>query len=296
MVVTICVAVAFAYLRPLSVVFAIRDVYLRAIGMRGNDVRVGGHRIHYLAGGKGPPLLVVHGVASRADDGAPIYRELMRKHRVYALDLLGYGDSERPRDSDYSVTTQAEIVRGFMDAVGLRETDVMGMSMGGWVALKVAAEHPERVRRLVLVSSGGLQFDTTLTPTSFSPTTLDELRATLAMQTDRASLIPTFVLRDFLWRSKEKAWVVRRSMASMLEGRDMLDGKLQRVTMPVLLAWGTKDRIVPYSVSARMKEELPQAELVTLEGCGHLAIIECRAHAVPAIERFLWSAAAEYSR
>ena len=153
-------------------------------------VRVGGHRIHYLAGGKGPPLLVVHGVASRADDGAPIYRELMRTHRVYALDLLGYGDSDRPLDSDYSVTTQAEIVRGFMDAVGLREADVMGVSMGGWVALKVAAEHPERVRRLVLVSSGGLQFDTTLTPASFSPTTLDELRATLAMQTDRASIDP----------------------------------------------------------------------------------------------------------
>ncbi|HEV7241232.1 MAG TPA: alpha/beta hydrolase [Thermoanaerobaculia bacterium] len=285
-------AAAFAYLRPLSVLFVARDMYLRAIGMRGAEVYVGGHRIHYRAGGEGPPLVVVHGIASRADDGALIYRELMRTHRVYALDLLGYGDSDRPLDGDFSIATEAEIIRGFMDAVGLRQADVMGVSMGGWAVLKMAAEHPERVRRLVLVASGGLPFETTLTEASFSPTTMDELRFCLALQTDRASSIPTFVLRDFLWRSKEKAWVVRRSMGSMLTGRDMLDGKLQRVTMPVLLVWGTNDRIVPFPVSARMKKELPQAELVTLEGCGHLAIIECRDRAVPAIERFLWSAAA----
>ena len=285
-------AAAFAYLRPLSVLFAARGLYLRAIGMREAEVLVGGHRIHYRVGGEGPPLVLVHGIASRADDGALIYQELMRKHRVYAPDLLGYGDSDRPTDSDFSITTEAEIVRGFMDAVGLRRADVMGISMGGWATLKLAAEHPERVRRLVLVSSGGLPFETKLTETSFSPATMDELRFCLALQTDRASSIPTFVLRDFLWRSKEKAWVVRRSMGSMLEGRDMLDGKLQRVTMPVLLVWGTNDRIVPFSQAARMKEEMPQAELVTLEGCGHLAIIECRDRAIPAIEKFLWSAAA----
>lgn len=280
-------AASFIYLRPLSVAFAIRDIYLYSIGMRGDFVRVKGHRIHYFRGGEGPPLVVVHGVASRAADAALIYRDLMRTRRVYALDLLGYGESDRPRDSDYSVTTQAEIVRGFMDAAGVREVDVMGVSMGGWIALKVAADHPERVRRLVLVSSAGLQFPTTLTDTSFSPQNLDELRASFARQTDRASWVPTFVLRDFLRRSKRRAWVTRRSMASMLTLRDTLDGKLQRVRMPVLLVWGTHDRIVPFSLAARMQQEMPHAELVALQGCGHLAIVECRDRALPAITRFL---------
>jgi pimeloyl-ACP methyl ester carboxylesterase len=284
-------AAALVYFRPLSVLLVARDAYLSAIGMRGAFVRVGGHRIHYYRGGEGPPLVVVHGVASRAADAALIYRELMRTRRVYALDLLGYGESDKPADSDYSVPTQAELVRGFMDAVGVREADVMGISMGGWIALKVAADHPERVRKLVLVSSAGLSFPTTLTDRSFSPRTLDELRASFALQTDNASKIPTFVLRDFL-RRKSSELVVRRSMASMLTQRDTLDTKLQRVTMPVLLVWGTQDRIVPFSLAARMQQEMPQAELVALDGCGHLAIVECRDRALPAITRFLRSAAA----
>ena len=283
----VAASAAFIYLRPLSVFAAARSVYLFAIGMRGGEVSVGGHRIHYFSGGEGPPLVVVHGVASRAADGALIYRELMRTRRVYALDLLGYGDSDKPEDSDYSVATQAAIVRGFMDAAGVPKADVMGMSMGGWIVLKMVAEHPERVRKLVLVSSAGLRFPTTLTEASFAPATMDELRASFALQTDNAPKIPTFVLRDFLRRSPSKAWIVRRSMASMLTLGDVLDGKLQRVTMPVLLVWGTNDRIVPYSVAALMRREMPHAQLVPLEGCGHLAIVECRDRAVPAIVRFL---------
>lgn len=278
---------AVVYLRPLSLLFAARDAYLFATGMRGHHVRVGAHRVHYYAGGEGPPLVVVHGVASRAADAALLYPALMKHRRIYALDLLGYGDSDKPRDADYSVRMQAGVVRGFMDALRIQEADMIGISMGGWVALKIAADHPRRVRRLVLVSSAGLEFPTTLRETSFSPANLDELRASLALQTDNAARIPTFVLRDFLRRSKQKAWVVRRSMASMLTLRDVLDGRLQRVRMPVLLVWGTADRIVPFSLAAKMQREMPHARLVALPGCGHLAIIECRRKALPAIVGFL---------
>ncbi|HEX6099427.1 MAG TPA: alpha/beta fold hydrolase [Thermoanaerobaculia bacterium] len=275
-------ALLFVYLRPLTVAFAMRDLYLRAIGMRSSFVRVGPHHIHYFdSGGDGPPLVMVHGVASRAADAAPLYRALSRTHRVYALDLLGYGDSDRPRDSDYSVRTQAAVVRGFMDALGIAQADLIGVSMGGWVALMVAAEEPRRVRSLVLVSSAGVAFPTTLHTSSFSPRNLEELRASIALQTDRR--IPEFILRDLLRRSRGKAWVVRRSMSSMLTRRDLLDGRLSRVRMPVLLVWGTRDRIVPVSVAAALQRELPHARLVRLEGCGHLAIIECRAAALQAI-------------
>lgn len=277
----------FFYVRPLTVYALGRGLYLRAIGMQSQSVQVGRHRIHYYTAGEGPPLVMVHGVASRAADAALLYPTLTRNHRVYAPDLLGYGDSEQPRDSDYSVATQAEMIRGFMDAVGVRDADLMGTSLGGWIALKLAAEHPERVRRLVLVSSAGVGFETSLREASFSPTNLAELRASLERQTDNAHLVPEFVLRDVLRHSKAKAWIVRRSMRSALSGRDLLDGKLHRVRMPVLLVWGTKDRIIPFAVAAKMQREIPHAQLVPLEGCGHLAIVECRAGALPAIVRFL---------
>ena len=280
--VALLAAALFVYFRPLSVVFAAHQLYVRAIGMRSDFVRAGAHRIHYLdSGGDGPPLVMVHGVASRAADAAPLFRALSRTHRIYALDLLGYGKSDQPRDADYSVRMQADVVRGFMDTLRIRQADVLGISMGGWVALTVAAEHPERVRRLVLVSSAGLPYPTTLHERSFSANNLDELRASIALQTDRT--VPTFILRDLLRRSKRKAWVVRRSMSAMLTRRETLEGRLKRVTMPVLLVWGTRDRIVPISVAAAMQREMPHARLVALEGCGHLAIVECRAEALHAI-------------
>ncbi len=279
--------VAFAWFRPLTIYFAAREAYLMAIGADDGFVRVGGHRVHYYVIGEGPPLLLVHGVASRAADAAPLFSALAKKHRVYAPDLLGYGESDRPRDSDYSVATQTDLLRGFMDAMHLPEADVIGVSMGGWITLKLAAEHPERVKRLVLVSSAGVDFDTTLDERAFSPTTMDELRASFARQSDRAARMPDFILRDFLRRGRDRQWIVRRSMASMLTRRDVLDGRLQRVRMPVLLVSGTNDKIVPFSVTASMRREMLQARIVPLHGCGHLAIIECRGQALPVIHEFL---------
>lgn len=271
---------AFVYFRPLTVFFTLRKAYLFAIGVRGHDVQVGPHRLRYLVAGDGPPLVLVHGVAMRAEDWAPILRTFAKSHRVYAPDLLGYGETDRGRD--HSIKAQADVVRGFLDAMQLEQPDMLGVSMGGWVALKLAAEHPQRVRKLVLVSSAGFAFKTSLHERSFSARNLDELRASLAMQSDRAGLLPTFVLRDFLRHSKMKAPLVRASMRAALSGRDLMNRKLQRVTMPVLLVWGTEDRIVPFHLAAEMQRELPQAKLVALEGCGHLAIMECRRAATEA--------------
>jgi len=278
---------AFIYFRPLTLFFAARRVYLAAIGMKSEFVQVGAHRIHYWTAGNGPPLLLVHGVAMRAEDWAPLFRTLKRGHRIYAPDLLGYGESDQPRDSDYSIATQSDVVRGFMDAMQLRQPDVAGVSMGGWIALKIAAEDPKRVRRLVLLSSAGLSFDSTLRENSFSATTLEEQRRSFALQSDLAPKLPDFILRDFLRLSKKKAWIVRASMRSMLARRDLLlDRKLQRVRMPVLIVAGTTDRIVPFDVAKRLHAELPQSRLVTLDGCGHLAVIECRDATLRAMLQF----------
>lgn len=283
----IAAALLFAYYRPLTVFFAARKVYLLAIGMREDSVQIGAHRIAYIAGGEGPPLVLVHGVAMRGDDWAPLLRALTRSHRVYAIDLLGYGNSDKPDPGDYSIAAQTDIVRGFLDAKRIASADVIGVSMGGWIAAKLAAEHPSRVRRLVLVSSAGFAYPTKLGESSFSPMTLEQLRESLRMQTDRADQLPDFIARDFLRRSRQKSRVVRASMKAMLTGSDVIEGKLQRVQMPVLILWGDRDRIIPFEVGQRMHRELPHARFVRLGGCGHLALIECRERVLPEIDRFL---------
>lgn len=276
----------FVWFRPLTVFFGARKIYLYAIGMRGDAVQLGPHRIAYITGGDGPPLVLVHGVAMRGDDWAPLLRELKRRHRVYAIDLLGYGNSDKPDPGDYSIARQSEIVRQFLDAKQLAAADVVGVSMGGWIAAKLAAEHPQRVRRLVLVSSAGFTYPTKLGESSFSPMTLEQLRESLRMQTDQAERLPDFVARDFLRRSRQKSRVVKASMKAMLTGSDVIDGKLQPVTMPVLILWGDRDRIIPFEVGQRMHRQLPHARFVRLEGCGHLALIECRERVLPALAAF----------
>ena len=279
-------AAAWAYFRPLSVVHAFSVAAVRAAGMTRRSVRIAGHRIEYLTGGSGPPLVMIHGIGGKAEDYALVFHRFTHRHRVYALDLLGYGGSERA-DVDYTIATHAEMLRRFFDAMHLQQADVVAVSMGGWIALKFASDHPERVRRLALVSTGGFAFETTLTESTFSPPDIAALRRSLYLQSDLAARLPAFVLRDLLRRSRDRAWINQRAMRSMLSGRDLVERKLDRVRMPVLLVWGTADRLIPFNVARRVRQELPHAQLVAIEGGSHLAFIERRREVVPAILRFL---------
>ncbi len=279
-------AAAWAYFRPLSVVHAFNLAVLRLAGMSRRAVRIDGHRIEYLTGGNGPPLVMIHGIGGKAEDYALLFGAFTGTRRVYALDLLGYGGSEQP-DVDYSIAMHADVLRGFLHAMHLRETDMVAVSMGGWIALKFASEHPERVRKLVLVSTGGFAFDTALEPSAFSPDNVAALRKSFRLQSDLAARLPAFVLRDFLRRSRSRRWINERAMRSMLSGRDLVERKLHRVRMPVLLVWGTADRLIPFTVAERIREEMPHAQLVAIEGGSHLAIVERRRETVPAILRFL---------
>jgi|SRR6185436_2929868 len=285
--VAVVAIVLFAYFRPLSFAHAFAHLLLLRAGMHAHYVDVGGHRLRYFMGGDGPPLLLIHGLGSSSEDWSLIVRDLTRRHRVYAPDLLGWGGSDKPRDGDYSVAAQTELVRGFMDAMRLPRADAGGISMGGWVALRLAALHPERVQRLVLIDSVGLDFPTTLDEASFAPATMGEARHLLWLQSDEFAKLPDFVVADFLRRARRESWIIRTSMRSMLTKRDVLDGKLQRATMPALIVWGTNDRLAPPSLAVRLHRELPRSRVVMIPGCGHLAVIECRAKAMPEIVGFL---------
>ena len=262
----------------------VQRVLLKLSGIESKFAQVGPYRIHYLIGGEGPTLLLLHGHPSRALEWGPLLRELTAQHKVVALDFLGYGESDAP-DVDYTINTQTEAVLGLLDSLGLQDTDVLGFSMGGWVALKLAADHPDRVRRLVLVDSGGLTFPTTLTADSFVPHTFTEFREMEKLHSDRQ--LPAFVARDLVRVSQARAWALRRMGASLLSFREVLDGRLGSIKMPVLVIWGKEDRLIPYDVALRIERELPTAKLVIIEGCGHMVLWDCRERALPEVIAFL---------
>src|SRR5271168_2814114 len=158
-----------AWRNPLWLVDQQVDAKLRLHGVHSEFVTVRGYKMHYLVGGSGRPLVLVHGLGSRAADWANLIPQLIAGgHRVYALDLLGYGRSAQPRNADYSIPEQAAMVEGFLDSQHLQQVDLAGWSMGGWISMTVALQQPARVRRLVLLDSAGLRFKLGFDPALFS--------------------------------------------------------------------------------------------------------------------------------
>jgi pimeloyl-ACP methyl ester carboxylesterase len=269
---------AFAYAEPLAVFEAWEAFRLRLSGVRSAYVQVGPHRLHYLeAGLEGPPLLLVHGLGSSArQDWGRLVAPLGRRFHVFAPDLPGFGESERPPDADYSIPMQVEAVRGFMDAVGLGRARVAGLSMGGWIVCRLAGSHPERVERLVVVDAAGMRPDGPPIPAEvLLPQDVDGVRRLAAAVRHKAPVPPSFVARDILERRRREEWVVRRTLVSMAAGRDWLNGTLGRADMPVLVIWGKQDALIPVGYAAPLAAEFPRAELRVLDGCGHVPIADC---------------------
>ena len=185
------------YFRPVMLGMALQQVGMWIQGIHRNDVQLGPYRIHYLVAGEGRPLVLIHGLGARSEIWLPLIPQLTAKgFRVYAPDLLGYGRSDRP-DVDYASSLQADIVRQFLDSQGLRQTDLAGWSMGGWISLKLAADSPQRVRQLILLDSAGMRFDA-VNRLALRPKTPEQLAHLMEVLTPNPRAIPGFLARDIL--------------------------------------------------------------------------------------------------
>jgi len=252
----VCLGVVF-YWRPLWVIDEATRALLCLAGFNSESVQLGPYRIHFYAGGRGNPLVLVHGLGGKAENWAAMMPPLSRHgYRVYAPDLLGFGRSDRP-DVNYSIALQTDVLLQFFDSQHLTRADLGGWSMGGWVVLKFALAHPERVRRVVVYDSAGVYFKPQFDPTLFRSATLEQAKQLLALLTPQASRIPRFVARDLIREVRPRAWVVDRSMQSMQAGADLLNGQLQSLQVPVLIVWGKQDVLLPLPAARRYNVRYP---------------------------------------
>jgi len=281
--------VLYACLRPLELALTALQVKLRFDGISSRYVNLDGYRIHYFEGGSGPPIVLIHGLGSRAEDWANLMPQLVHGGRhVYAIDMLGYGRSSRPGDAAYSIPQEAEVVEKFMASQNLGQTDLAGWSMGGWVATRVALDEPDRVRRLVIYDSAGLRFDVPFKVSLFWPENPQALAALNdLLSPGRGPTLPGILQVDILRLVRRNGWIVQRSMNSMLTGADLLDGKLGGLKMPVLIVWGKKDQLTPVSLAYIFHAQIPQSVLEIYDDCGHLAPRACAGRIGPNTLDFL---------
>lgn len=278
--------------RPISGLYFKGVIPLRLClaGADSRSITVAGYRVHYnvLGPASGPPVVLVHGLGGRAEEWLDLAHFLVKAgYRVYLPDLVGYGQSEKPTEFSYSVHDEAAIVAGFLDAVGLKQVDLGGISMGGWIVQLVACDHPDRVRRLMLFDSAGIHEPPSWDTRLFTPATNDEVSQLNALLYPHPFPVPGFVARDILRLTDQNGWVIRRAVASMLAGGDASDDLLPRLKMPVLIVWGAEDRIMPLHQGEKMHSLVPQSQFEVFQGCGHLSPMQCASQVGPEAVAFV---------
>jgi pimeloyl-ACP methyl ester carboxylesterase len=284
------IAIIGFYLRPVSYMNA--WVYLQEHfdGIENHSVKVDGYRMHYLAMGpaSGPPVILIHGLGGRAEDWwnvAPVLAQA--GFRVYMPDLIGFGRSQQPADFSYSVRDQAAVVLAFMDTLGIKQADVAGWSMGGWIVQLIASGHPERVGKLILIDSVGLNIKPAWDTNLFVPTSPQELDELDVLLMPHPPSIPPFIAHDYLRISRRNGWVIKRALATMKTTQDVTDNLLPQLKMPVLIVWGSLDQIAPVDQAQTMHKLIPQSRLDVIPGCGHMVPLQCSAEMDRAALQFI---------
>ncbi|HTJ41756.1 MAG TPA: alpha/beta fold hydrolase [Kofleriaceae bacterium] len=248
-----------------------------------------GYRRAFVHVGRGPALLLVHGIGDRHDTWRPLIAELARDHTVVAPDLLGHGRSDKPR-ADYSVGGYANAMRDLLTVLGIERATVVGHSLGGGIAMQFAYQYPERCERVALVATGGVGREVhpllrvAAAPNADLVLPLLRLRATRAigralfhvlekldtdLGIDRVDLDRVFsALPDVVSR---RAFV--RTLRAVVDWRGqhvtLLDRCYLAQGMPILLVWGTRDAIVPFAHARIAHAAMPGSRLEVFEGAGH---------------------------
>jgi pimeloyl-ACP methyl ester carboxylesterase len=272
----ILVAVAsglfFLWKRPLSVYALMNTRALASAGFTRAAVPCPLGPQAVWTAGSGQTLVLLHGAGDSSGTWSSVVKTLTPRFHVVIPDLAGHGKSA-PFEGPLSVGQVLAGLEAVMQQGSQDPAIVVGNSLGAWVALLYARQHPDRVARLVLVNGGALvgdRPDLSLTPKS------REEAATLMTQLrdEKAQPIPGFVLDDVV-RQAQTGSLARLAQTSGEMGQYVLDGKLGEIKAPVDLIWGESDKLFSIAYARRMLVQLPAARLTTIPGCGHVPMQEC---------------------
>jgi len=263
--------------------------------MERREITLHGHRVTYTtAGTHGPVVVLLHGIAGCGHTWDAVIDDVATKARVIAPDLLGHGESAKPR-GDYSLGAYASGLRDLVAALGHDAATIVGHSLGGGVAMQFAYQFPERCERLVLVDSGGLGREVTpvlraatlpgaevVLPLIAHRKVLDAARA-IGRVTSRLPLPARPALTE-IGRGYASLVDTQARAAFVHTARSVIDIAGQRVDasdrlylateLPTLVVWGGRDSFIPVTHAARFAELVPTARVEVFERAGHFPHVD----------------------
>jgi pimeloyl-ACP methyl ester carboxylesterase len=265
----------------------------------GQFVRAGGQLVHVEQAGSGEPVVLLHGFGASTYSWRKVVPALAERYRVVAIDLNGFGYTQRPRSREsYTREGQAKLVTDTMDALGIARAHLVGHSYGGGITLYLASRHPERFRSMVLVDSSAPTYANDRRSRAAALRPLDALFVRAVALRPRA--IRKALLRSFWDDSKVTPELVQAYFDRVaVEGvGDAFYGltapappgppvELEKIAIPPLVVWGAHDELISPESGRRAAARLPHSEFVLIADCGHLPMEEQPEALLQAILPFL---------
>ena len=271
------------------------------------EIVLHGHPVVFRSAGEGPVLMLVHGMAGSGATWERVVPVLARRFRVIAPDLLGHGESAKPR-GEYSVSAHANLLRDLLTALDLDRATFVGQSFGGGVVMQLAYQFPERCERLVLVSSGGLGPEVGGLLRGLSMPGAEHLLPLVCSPALRAAgnrvagWLGRFGLRaspaaEEIWRSYAALAdpAARRAFFRTLRAVIDVDGQSVSATdrlylaahVPTLVVWGARDTIIPVGHAHAAHRAVPGSRLAIFEDAGHFPHCEAPERFVETVCAFI---------
>lgn len=240
-----------------------------------------GLRYVYLEGGKGEPLLLLHGFGGNKDNFTRAARYLTPHYRVIVPDNIGFGESAHPPQADYTAAAQAKRLRTLAHALGAGNVHLGGNSMGGQIALTYAALYPDEVRSLWLLNPAGVW---TATRSEAAKILIETGRNPLIVRNEREFVeLFNFVMSEppFVPRPILNVMAQERIRNVALEERifmqiveDSVEKKIAGLPTPALIVWGEQDRVIHVDTAAMLHKMMPRSQVIVMPGIGHLPMLE----------------------
>ncbi len=293
LVVLVVVVVAFNYLAPRPAARIALALERLRCGLSAERTAIPGFEIAYLEGGEGDPLLLIHGFGADKDNFTRVSAHLTKHYRVIIPDLPGFGESSRPENVTYKIEDQVERVRAFADQLGLTRMHLGGSSMGGFISAAYAAKYPEKVASLWLLAPAGARagFDSevqrAIEETGRNPLLSkkpDDFSTTIEFAMSRQPWFPYSVKRALAERAAADYELHERILEEIRD--PALDGYATRIDTPALVVWGNEDRVLNPKDADALRAIMPNAQVVLMDGIGHLPMIEAPKQAADDYLRF----------
>ena len=255
----------------------------RRAGLHPARAVVAGFTMPYIAGGRGEPLVLVHGFGGDKDNFTRVARFLTGRFRVIAPDLPGFGESTRDAAARYHIDAQVERLRLFIEQLDLGPVHLGGSSMGGFIVAQFAATHPDSVRSLWLLDAAGASAARE-TDIIRAYVATGEMPLLVRRESEYAALLAAVAYRPPLLPHSLRSVLARRAVADFaLHTRifreigiesPTLDDRYRAIRAPTLVVWGREDRILSPAAAKSMAASIPRCRVIVMDRTGHLPMVE----------------------